>query len=69
MQVLDLSSNEIEGVPPLAKLVPALRELYLDHNALRGLGNEFVGLPALKKLSAKANRIAAIDPTTGEQVK
>lgn len=68
-QVLDLSANQIEGVPPrLAAALPALVELVLDENNLRALGNELSGLPRLKKLSARSNRVAAVDPFSGEQV-
>lgn len=68
LQVLDLSANAIERIPPLAEALPALAELILDENVLGILGDELLGLPKLKKLSAKSNRIAARDPATGEQV-
>lgn len=67
-KVLDISGNAIERVPQLAVALPALAEINLDENALRSLGDELVGLSKLKKLSARANRIAAVDPTTGQQV-
>lgn len=67
-QVLDLSANSIEGLPPLAAALPALVELVLDENSLRALGDELVGLLKLKKLSARSNRIAAVDPFSGQQV-
>lgn len=68
-QVLDLSGNRIDFVPKLAAAVPALSELNLDHNALRTLGDELIGLPKLKRLFARANRIAAVDPATGGQAR
>lgn len=68
-QVLDLSANAIEGLPPLATALPALADLILDDNSLRALGDELVGLSKLKKLSAKSNRIAAVDPFSGQQVR
>lgn len=68
IQLVDLSGNAIDYVPPLAPVLVALTELNLDGNALRRLGDELLGLPRLKKLSARDNRIAAVDPTTGEQV-
>lgn len=67
-QVLDMSANAIVALAPLAVALPALAELILDDNSLRALGNELEGLPKLKKLSARSNRIAAIDPFSGEQV-
>lgn len=67
-QVLDLSANSIEGLPPLATALPALVELILDGNSVRALGDELVGLAKLKKLSARSNRIAAVDPFSGQQV-
>lgn len=67
--MLDLSGNAVDFVPKLAAAVPALSELNLDHNALRTLGDELVGLPRLKRLFARANRIAAVDPATGGQVR
>lgn len=67
--MLDLSANQIEGMPPrLAAALPALVELVLDENHLRALGDELSGLPKLKKLSARSNRVAAVDPFSGEQV-
>lgn len=66
--MLDLSANAIEALPPLAVALPALAEMILDDNSLRALGNELVGLSKLKKLSARSNRIAAVDPFSGEQV-
>lgn len=68
-QVLDLSANAIGVIPLLAVALPALAELILDENALRALGDELVGLSKLKKLSARSNRIAAVDPSSGQQVK
>lgn len=68
--MLDLSKNEMEGVTPgLDAALPALVELVLDNNNLRALGDELAGLPKLKKLSAKANRVAAKDPFSGQQVR
>eukprot|EP00903_Cladosiphon_okamuranus_P018570 g17093.t1 len=67
LQVLDLSANSIEGLPPLAAVLPALVELILDQNSLRALGDELVGLSKLKKLSARSNHIAAVDPFSGQQ--
>lgn len=67
-QVLDLSANSIERMPTLASAMAALAELILDENALRTLGNELLGLPKLKKVSARSNRITAKDPATGQQV-
>lgn len=67
-QVLDLSANSIEGLRPLAAALPALVELILDQNSLRALGGELVGLSKLKKLSARSNRISAVDPFSGQQV-
>lgn len=67
-QVLDLSANSIEGLLPFAAGLPALVELILDENSLRALGDELVGLSKLKKLSARSNRIAAVDPFSGQQV-
>lgn len=67
--MLDLSGNSIERIPPLALALAALAELILDENALRTLGDELLGLPRLKKLSARSNRIAAVDPGTGQQVR
>ena len=67
-QILDLSANSIEALPPLAAALPALVELILDQNSLRALGDELVGLSKLKKLSARSNRIAAVDPFSGQQV-
>ena len=67
--MLDLSANAIEGLPPLATALPALADLILDDNSLRALGDELVGLSKLKKLSAKSNRIAAVDPFSGQQVR
>ncbi|CAN0547426.1 unnamed protein product, partial [Ectocarpus sp. 8 AP-2014] len=61
-QVLDLSANGIEGLPPLGATLSALEELILDENSLRALGDELVGLSKLKKLSVRSNRIAAVDP-------
>lgn len=68
-QVLDLSGNSIEELPPLATALPSLAELILDGNALRALRDEVVGCSKLKKLSVKSNRIAAHDPHTGGQVR
>ncbi|CAN0375783.1 unnamed protein product, partial [Laminaria digitata] len=68
-QVLDLSANEIQAIPPLSVALPALAELILDENAIRALGEEVSGLPKLKKLSARSNRIAAVDPFTGQQAR
>ncbi|CAN0388294.1 unnamed protein product, partial [Hapterophycus canaliculatus] len=66
--VLDLSANQLEGMPPrLAAALPALVELVLDENNLRALGDELSGLPKLKKLSARSNRVAAVDPFSGQQ--
>eukprot|EP00904_Undaria_pinnatifida_P000195 jgi/Undpi1/10176/HiC_scaffold_28.g12629.m1 len=59
LQVLDLSANEIQAIPPLSGALPALAELIIDDNAIRALGDELRGLPKLKKLSARCNRIAA----------
>lgn len=67
LQMLDLSANEIQAVPPLSAALPALAELILDENAIRALGDEISGLPKLKKLSARSNRIAAVDPFSGQQ--
>lgn len=67
-QMLDLSSNAIEALPPLYVALPTLAELILDDNSLRALGSELAGLPKLKKLSVKSNHIAATDPFSGEQV-
>lgn len=66
--MLDLSANSVEALPPLAAALPALVELFLDQNSLRSLGDELVGLSKLKKLSARSNRIAAVDPFSGQQV-
>ena len=68
-QVLDLSANEIQAIPPLSGALPALAELIIDDNAIRALGDELRGLPKLKKLSARCNRIAAVDPFTGQQAR
>lgn len=67
--MLDLSANEIQAVPPLSAALPALAELILDENAIRALGDEISGLPKLKKLSARSNRIAAVDPFSGQQAR
>ena len=56
-------------MPPLSVALPALVELILDENAIRALGDEVGDLPKLKKLSARSNRIAAVDPFSGQQVR
>ena len=68
-QVLDLSTNGIDTLPPLAAALPSLAELILDGNALRTLGDELARSSKLKKLSVKSNRIGARDPVTGGQVR
>ncbi|CAM9985055.1 unnamed protein product [Ectocarpus sp. 12 AP-2014] len=67
LQVLDLSANGIEGLPPFGATLPALEELILDENSLRALGDELVGLSKLKKLSVRSNRIAVVNPFNGQQ--
>ncbi|CAM9866504.1 unnamed protein product [Ascophyllum nodosum] len=67
LQVLDLSTNGIDTLPPLAAALPSLAELILDGNALRTLGDELARPSKLKKLSVKSNRIGARDPVTGGQ--